>query len=255
MSENLVLEFGNTRWKLGEVHESHHVTPLQSGHSDQALVSAILEFAPKSIAVASVAAPQRVELLQSALRNTEIQLRIATPEPGFGIRLCYPEPARLGVDRWLALLAAKHSQPKRALSHVVIDAGTAVTMDVLDSTGQHLGGWIAPGFHLMQDALVQKSTRLQIDTRVPSDTLGKDTASGIYLGCKASLQGFVVGALESAERALGEAADVLWLTGGDSHLINKKGLQLAGHTQLIERPHMVLEGLAYWLTLHSSNSN
>ncbi|WP_157981353.1 type III pantothenate kinase [Aliidiomarina sanyensis] len=252
MSENLVLEFGNTRWKLGSVDREYQVTLVGSGHDLAQLTDLILHVAPTFVGVASVAPPQTVLDLRHALADSGVELLEASPEQGFGITLCYVDPSRLGVDRWLTLLAARyHGANQAAQSHAIIDAGTAVTLDVLNANGHHRGGWIAPGFRLMQESLIQKSTRLRVSDNVPDAILGEGTEAAIHLGCQASLQGFAHTAIQSAEEALGSPPDCLWFTGGDSGLINKKALQIAAKTQVIERPNLVLEGLAQWLSFKS----
>ena len=66
----------------------------------------------------------------------------------------YREPSSLGVDRWMVVLAAYHRCSGTAL---VIDLGTAITLDYIRSDGQHLGGYIVPGTHLSQRALLTVS--------------------------------------------------------------------------------------------------
>jgi type III pantothenate kinase len=81
---------------------------------------------------------------------------IETRAEAGGVRIAYAEPARLGVDRFLALVAAHRlgqadTVPAPAL---IVDAGTAVTYDLLQADGRHLGGLILPGVRLMRDSLL-----------------------------------------------------------------------------------------------------
>jgi len=82
-----------------------------------------------------------------------------------GLRVAYADPSRLGVDRWLALLGAQGLPGGSAL---IVDAGTAVTYDLLLAGGQHLGGLILPGIEMMRGALLQ-------GTRIPP--MGLDPAA------------------------------------------------------------------------------
>jgi type III pantothenate kinase len=68
-----------------------------------------------------------------------------------GVRVAYAEPARLGVDRFLALIGA---HPLGSGAKLIIDAGTAITFDLLRADGTHLGGLILPGLALMRDSLL-----------------------------------------------------------------------------------------------------
>jgi type III pantothenate kinase len=68
-----------------------------------------------------------------------------------GVVSAYERPGQLGVDRWLALIAVHNQVPERDC--LVVDCGTAITIDEITGEGEHLGGIILPGFGLMQDAL------------------------------------------------------------------------------------------------------
>ena len=70
----------------------------------------------------------------------------------------YDEADRLGSDRWAALIAAHHLHPDRDL--LVVQAGTAVTIDTLSAQGNFRGGMIVPGFRLMLDALARSTAGL-----------------------------------------------------------------------------------------------
>ena len=63
----------------------------------------------------------------------------------------------MGVDRWLAMIAAYNHYPGCA---IIVDAGTAVTVDYVDSQGQHLGGYILPGPNMMTQALGRNTARV-----------------------------------------------------------------------------------------------
>jgi type III pantothenate kinase len=75
-----------------------------------------------------------------------------------GVRNYYAEPSQLGCDRWAALIAAWELQRQGCL---VVDAGTAMTVDALSDTGEFLGGIIIPGFTLMQKTLIENTASLQ----------------------------------------------------------------------------------------------
>src|SRR5690606_16101045 len=74
-----------------------------------------------------------------------------------GVQNGYVVPEKLGVDRWLALLAAYTTA---AGPCCVVDCGTTITVDFVDRTGRHRGGYIVPGLHLMRDALSMRSKAL-----------------------------------------------------------------------------------------------
>ncbi|WP_295451148.1 type III pantothenate kinase, partial [uncultured Thiodictyon sp.] len=106
------------------------------------------------------------------------EAEFALPRQGcLGLRVAYAEPARLGVDRWLALLGAQGCD-----AALIVDAGTAVTFDVLAPAGLHLGGLILPGLTMMRDSLLAGT---QIPPGAPEPTVepwATDTAAAVATG-------------------------------------------------------------------------
>jgi len=150
------------------------------------------------------------------------------------LKLAYDEPQRLGIDRWLALIATRTVCSDAAL---IVDAGTAITYDLLLADGTHLGGAILPGIELMRASLARGT---QISPHAPRDTdapWGTDTGGAIaaaILHAPAAL----------AERLLDrlrEHADTprLLLTGGDAERLLPVLRVPATHC-----PDLVLRGLA-----------
>src|SRR5262249_50802807 len=128
----------------------------------------------------------------------------------FGVRCAYADPSRLGVDRWVAVLAAHHLAPGAAC---VIDAGTAVTFDAVDARGQRLGGLILPGPRLLASALDRNTDAIGA-THAPGarplglDLLGKDTDTAVGNGAMLALTGALERAIAAVERSLGERPKV-----------------------------------------------
>ena len=152
-----------------------------------------------------------------------------------GVRNAYAQPQRLGVDRFLGMIAA-HAQAHEPT--VVASCGTALTLDALAADGRHLGGLIAPSPSLMQSALRGNTARLGEPGGAHLVELADNTVdaveSGTWLAGVALIERFVA---RGAER-LG-TAPVLILTGGGA----------AGLAELIKLPHridteLVLRGLA-----------
>ena len=107
-------------------------------------------------------------------RRTEAQLELWDVEPRWvvstaaacGVTNGYDHPTRLGVDRWTALIGARHRVLERGAARpaLVVMVGTAVTVDALDETGRFLGGLILPGFGLMLRALEMGTAGLKAPT-------------------------------------------------------------------------------------------
>lgn len=164
----------------------------------------------------------RVEFVQSASR-------------GYGVENGYRMPSRLGVDRWVALIAARALFKEPVC---VVDCGTAMTADVMDASGRHQGGVICPGVKLMRDALIRGTHRLILEQASPGTTLGRDTGSGIYSGTLTAAGGMIEKLIEEAESSLKTRLKLL-ITGGDAELIMQR-LRVS----YIHVPDLVLQGLS-----------
>jgi type III pantothenate kinase len=184
--------------------------------------------------IASVAAPVAEVELTALLKNQwGIAPWFARTQARTGsLRNSYDDPARMGVDRWLAMLGAWERE-KRKLC--VIDAGSALTIDVVSAAGQHEGGYIIPGAALMERALLMDTDRVRFAEEVGYDLApGTSTASAVRHGIMLAQAGAVTLAIEKA----GSESMALMFCGG------------AGETlrQLVDRggqwlPYLVFEGL------------
>ena len=148
------------------------------------------------------------------------------------LRNSYSEPERLGVDRWLAMLAAQNHLRGR---FAVVDAGSALTIDIVAADGLHEGGYIIPGVALMERALLLDTERVrfeeQADYRLEP---GQSTAEAVRHGIAASQVGAVRLVLSSLDIGPDE---VLFCGGGASQLMALSDL---GGRWI---PDLVFEGL------------
>jgi type III pantothenate kinase len=155
-----------------------------------------------------------------------------------GVRNGYVQPEQLGVDRWSALVAAFKQQQAAV---VVIDAGSALTVDVVDEDGLHRGGYIAPGLRLMQGALKVDTALVRFDQASTDLALGKTTEEAVGAGVMAALVGSVNQAIEQASMILAKDFSVM-ITGGDASLI----VPLLDRQVLVNQS-LVLDGLQWLL--------
>ncbi len=131
-----------------------------------------------------------------------------------GVTNCYDDPSKLGVDRWLALVAGWNRVHSSVL---VIDAGTALTVDVADEKGQHLGGYIAPGLETMRASLASDTENVQVAFQSNCDTnldFGRNTQEAVQHGLKSMAVAWLAQCRALAESSCGIAPAVL-LTGGE----------------------------------------
>jgi len=239
----LLADIGNSRekWAIGDNGELAMLGNFTTG--DTAALSALLARCPRErirrVVVASVAGAGRMDDVTSTIRAAglpEVEV-ISTPEAGGGIRVAYAEPQRLGCDRFLAMVAA-HARYAGPL--VVVDCGTAVTLDAVDAEGVHLGGAILPGRALMQSALMAGTVGVQFEAADSSEVFGKDTAAGVASGAHYGLAGAIDGIVERMAAAF-PAAPTLVITGGDGPTLEP----LLKH-RYHGHPELVLEGLAIY---------
>ena len=156
------------------------------------------------------------------------------PELG-GVRCGYPNPARLGVDRWLGVVAAWRRSGGPV---IVISAGTAATGDSVDADGRHEGGHIAPGLRLLRDVLDRKTAAVRPKGSVESRTApGTDTETAVSSGTFMMLLAFAEAAIKGFTARHGYDAAV-FLTGGDADLL-ADALSMPVRCE----PHLVLDGL------------
>lgn len=153
-----------------------------------------------------------------------------------GVLNGYEEPSKLGVDRWLAMLAAYNLVERQCC---IVDCGTTITIDLVSGAGLHLGGYIVPGVAMMKNSLRMRAAVLQSDlqheiSRVP----GRNTAAAINNGVIAMIAGFITQVL--VDEMSGSDPPNLFFTGGDGLQI-KNVIGLSG----IYQPMLVLDGLRF----------
>lgn len=232
----LLIDAGNTNWKWAledrSVISASGVFP--SKRLDDELVPAALKVAAvDAVLVSCVAAEEaRQQLTDWVVRWFALQPVFAQVQQGFaGMRVCYPQPERLGVDRWLAMLAVRARYPIPA---IVIDAGSAITVDYLDDLGNHTGGLIVPGLALMRFALYERTAAVKLAELdlVAAWCPACDTSSCVSHGVSAMLKGFLA---EVRARAPDYS---VYVSGGDAESL----VSLLSCRAQIEK-HLVFEGL------------
>lgn len=241
----LELDCGNSliKWR---VVRKHDLVTVAGGvaDSDQVLLAQLQANQALDVRycrMVSVRSEQETAALRASLEGAFlIDVRIAAPSQELGgVVNGYHEFQRLGMDRWLALVAG-HCLAGRGC--LVLDLGTAVTSDLVDASGQHIGGYIAPGMPLMRSQLRTHTRRIRYDDVAAHEALhnllpGRETSEAVERGCVLMLRGFVREQYELASRLLGEECAV-YLTGGDAELV-KDELPRA-----IVLPDLVFLGLA-----------
>lgn len=232
----LCLDAGNTRLKWGLRADAAWLAQGACGHGDIVALPGHLPAPPTRVLACNVAGAEvatRIEALAAVL-GIPLEWFRSTAAAG-GVRNGYANPAQLGADRWAALIGARHLHSGAAL---VVMAGTATTVDLLDASGGFLGGLILPGLALMRQSLARNTAGLP-EARGRHRLIPDNTDDAIASGAIEA----TAGAIERmaaclAHRAAG--ADFLCLLSGGA------ADALAPHLELSLRriDHLVLEGLA-----------
>lgn len=170
-----------------------------------------------SIIVANVKVTEIVAEIESwASQHSIAFFQVHSQAKAFGVCSSYKQPACLGVDRWLALIAAHQLYPK--MNVLIIDAGTATTVDLLTVNGEHLGGWIMPGVQTMFDSLISNTEKIIADPiNIASVSFGVDSSECVNYGTWAMTVGAIKEAVNQANTLL--PLDKVILTGGNSKQI------------------------------------
>jgi len=216
---NLVIDIGNTRTKFSVFNKGEvlitvpvdeflpeHIDILQNEHPDlkQVILSAVKDYSPKL----KTALQQKFECF--------IELNANTPLP---IENCYKTPETLGKDRIAAAVGGFDLYPDTNL--LIIDAGTAITYDILNEKHQYLGGNISPGIEMRFKALHQFTGKLPLISRNTFGKLyGTTTEEAIWAGVQHGVVFEVDKAIETFKEFYTNLKVII--TGGDADFFDKK---------------------------------
>ena len=249
----LLIDIGNTRlkWALLDRGALRGADAVEH-RADAAAVDIMLDrlsanraTAPTGVVAANVADDQFGTRVAGAVRERwGLSVRFAMTQTRAGaVRNGYDDFSQLGVDRWLAIIAAADQFPGPVC---IVDAGTAITIDVVAPGGLHAGGYIIPGLDLMRQSLGEKTGNLQRlagdgSQRLPAGlpAPGHSTGEAINGGALAVVCCLI-------DRCVGESEEnggglQVVVTGGDAERLIRHLEGIVHH-----RPQLVLEGLALY---------
>ncbi len=246
----LLMDVGNTRIKWGvsddgEIRRTGHISQERIRDGGLQVLTTRIPRRVDEVFVSNVAGTTLATRLSGVVgAHCQRDVRFArSARSGWGVTSSYTQPRRMGADRWVAMVGAWAEIQAACL---VVDAGTATTIDAIDARGQHLGGQIIPGIATMASALTSATSDIPTVRPAPGrgaadlGMFGRNTAAAVREGA----QNAVAGAIDRALRTLHSNAyqPAVILTGGDSSRI----LNALCETPL-HRPHLVLQGLAHML--------
>ena len=238
----LTIDIGNTHikwavWKGRQISRSGSC--VYSKQNPEKAFDSWSDMQPeKQVLVACVAG----EFVEHALKAwMQANWRVS---PGFlrtsarldGVVNAYTDPSQHGVDRWAAMLAAHSLYPDPVC---IIDAGTAITVDLMGADGRHRGGRILPGLQMMREALVGGTAGIHQAEGEPV-AFANNTADAVSSGTLHMLQAALREICASARECLGSNMRII-ITGGMSELI----MSLPDLPEMSHEPDLVLKGLFF----------
>ncbi|UZE95847.1 type III pantothenate kinase [Alkalimarinus alittae] len=234
---NLQIDIGNSYLKWRIVDNDTIISRGREATSANLTLNGLANWGNiRSVSISSVAA----DCVERRLREV-LSVKLPSLVPYFaksqsalrGVVNAYKEPASLGVDRWLAIVAG-YSRCKD--SCYIVDCGSAITVDVVDSHGRHKGGYILPGLRLMRQSLSAGTERVEFN-----DLEGVGDKHGITTSeCVRSGVNFVLLSIFDRLRTKMKEEGIkrLIVTGGDGVHVKSFGEHVEYY------PDLVLEGLA-----------
>jgi len=246
----LALNLGNSRlgianFAAGELREAVRIPHGERGNWEEKLREGwakLSVYDGAAIVAASVNPTLEEPLAQAVEKVTGRRVLWIGKEIELPISVLTDEPEKTGVDRVINVAAAYEQMGKAC---VVVDAGTAITIDCCNDNGDFLGGAIAPGISMMLDALHEKTALLpRIEFDVPTGVFGRTTRDAILEGVYHGVRGMVKELVEQYAVKLGQWPDII-ATGGDA-------AKLFQGWELIHAisPDLTLYGIALAYTEH-----
>jgi type III pantothenate kinase len=217
----LVLNVGNSRLALGTFIEGKLEYVQRLSHTQRDDFPSAIEHAWEkirdtdnpAIAGASVNPAMMEPLEQAITRATATKIEWVGRDIDLPIKVLTEAPEQTGVDRILGVAAAYEQIAKAC---VVVDAGTAITVNGCNDNGDFVGGAIAPGAALQLQSLHEKTARLPlVSLAQPQGALGKSTEQAILHGVYHGIRGMVKEVVENYATELGTWPDII-ATGGDA---------------------------------------
>jgi type III pantothenate kinase len=203
---------------------------------------------PEKIFAVCVASEEMRRLLKDWVRqNWQLEVDYLKTEKTYRhITNAYHEPGQHGADRWASVVAGHQAAPGCAVC--VIGAGTALTFDLIDRDGRHLGGYILPSYSSMRKALLSDTANINTSRNQRAASPGKEgrgadmvpvnSHDAVDLGLHKMLQAAIREICQHAKEKLGDTTEII-ITGGWA----KNIMQYPDMPRMQYKPDLVMQGL------------
>lgn len=250
---NLLIDIGNSRikWCLYNSVENEFGSEGAMLH-DKAELPALFSEQwglldnPDRVVISNVSGQQLAESMDAWVdKKWKIKTEYVKTEAfSHGVTNAYSDYSELGIDRWMAIIAAWQRFRQQGKAVCVIDCGTATTIDGISASGQHLGGFIIPGHTVMQEILINNTSDIKMAKNIltrkilSSINFPSSTEEGVNSGCYLATISLIDSVVTSMQDDSGKQVNCI-ITGGDAEFVVE---QLAGKFEY--EPKLVLYGLA-----------
>jgi type III pantothenate kinase len=215
----LALGVGNSRLAVGvfTADELQHVVRVPLSGDLAGALGDELKRIPgadgRIVVAASVSPPFNSRVSEIVKTVTGQTVQWIGPDIDVPIEVATQKPAETGIDRILNVAAAFEQLGKAC---IVVDAGTALTVDCCNDNGDFLGGAILPGMSMMLDALAEKTAGVgRVTFAVPTGPIGDSTSAAVSHGVYYAIRGLVREMAENYATQVGQWPEII-ATGGDA---------------------------------------
>ena len=246
MAKNLLIDIGNTSVKWATSDAARSILTMHQQQYPDSLNETFFtglwdkESKPEKVLVSCVAGKYVWQTLDAAIQSLwDIKAqRVLSQAVGCGVINAYSHPSDLGSDRWCALVGAFHAIDSDIM---VVDCGSAITIDMINQAGQHRGGYILPGTLMMKQSLGRETAQVRVEADSEKQTSlapAKTTSGCVNAAVELAAVSFIEAAFKQQLKNLPSLICVL--TGGDADLI-------ADHLTIeyVMMPDVILRGLAF----------
>lgn len=237
--ERIYLDIGNSGFKLFKRSPDRTWTLLQKGSDEDAerIAEHFLSLNREAVPVVSSVREDLLQKFRKRLNGRPIEMIRASSIPEK--MLDYDTPETLGIDRFLACLGAFSLSNSTV---IVVDAGSACTIDLMTSDSVFRGGVIMPGLGILHNSVRNQLPELpDVERQIPARWPGKSTVQSLEWGINGTFLMALKGFLKKYQKEGGEAA--IWLTGGDSEFLFQS---LRDEFPVQRNSYLLPEGMAHF---------
>jgi len=230
----LLVDIGNSRIKWAHLYAGKRSQQFAQDYSQKTADVILLDLLKddsriKQLVLISVLDAAFVQKITGHCEKLGVELQvIGSQAAAYGIKNAYDVPKYLGADRFVGLVAAHQLMPNKHC--IIISCGTAITIDAISVTGQHLGGLILPGLRSFSDDLIKKAALLSTPTTPKTTLFAKNTADAINGG---RIYGLVEAINGISSRMKGELVEINNLEESINTMIPVQTILCGGDAKLI----------------------